>query len=147
MRRLFFVASILLVWMGGITGCKMAGSANGSDSLAVDSFKYAFADSMLHCNIVADVPQGDDSSLSECALMSMPSSTRSPVFMLSTPRVQPDTAETLPMARRWSISMASSMSTRCAPCSRPMAEPPSSSVLTMWLFALPPRTSVMSPIA
>lgn len=61
MRRLFFVASILLVWMGGITGCKMAGSANGSDSLAVDSFKYAFADSMLHCNIVADVPQGDDS--------------------------------------------------------------------------------------
>ena len=47
--------------MGGITGCKMAGSANGSDSLAVDSFKYAFADSMLHCNIVADVPQGDDS--------------------------------------------------------------------------------------
>ena len=47
MRRLFFVASILMVWMGGITGCKMAGSANGSDSLAVDSFKYAFADSML----------------------------------------------------------------------------------------------------
>ena len=61
MRRLFFVASILLVWMGGLTGCKMAGSANSSDSLAVDSFKYAFADSMLHCNIVADVPQGDDS--------------------------------------------------------------------------------------
>lgn len=61
MRKLFFVASILLVWMGGITGCKMTGSANGSDSLAVDSFKYAFADSMLHCNIVADVPQGDDS--------------------------------------------------------------------------------------
>lgn len=59
-RKLLCVIA-LFIWISIVTGCNLVGSGSGTDTLTVDSVRYTLSDSLVTCEIVADIPRGDDS--------------------------------------------------------------------------------------